>query len=149
MIHLLIYLVFFWSGVTFPLVALDKNYYYYYCSVWFPLFLSRNKKAKAKCVNDPALLQLEWDVFFSGEKESPTEDIGLPLQPEDARLFYNSCSKTQVLWSSRPCPGFGNYSPPTCFNCLSEGHIRPTCSAASTLSLWVFRGQRGACVPCI
>ena len=33
---------------------------------------------------------------------------------------------------------------PKCFNCLSEqGMYRPTCSAASTLSLWVLHEWRG------
>ena len=52
--------------------------------------------------------------------------------------------------------GFGNYSLPTHFNRLSEqgvggfkGPYSPTCSAASTLSLWVLCGQRGAWAPCI
>ena len=30
-----------------------------------------------------------------------------------------------------------------------RGTYRPTCIAASTLSLWVLRGQRGAWAPCI
>ena len=30
-----------------------------------------------------------------------------------------------------------------------RGMYRPTCSAASTLSLWVLRGRRGAWAPCI
>ena len=57
---------------------------------------------------------------------------------------------------SRPRSGFGNYSPPTRFNCLSEqgvggleGLYRPTCFAASTLFLWVLHGWRGAGAPCI
>ena len=45
--------------------------------------------------------------------------------------------------------GFGNYSPSTHFNCLFEQGVRDlegsTCSAASTLSLWVLHGRRGAC----
>ena len=57
---------------------------------------------------------------------------------------------------SRAFSAFGNYSPPTRFNCLSEqgvggleGCIRPTCFAASTLSFWVLRGRRGAWTLCI
>ena len=30
-----------------------------------------------------------------------------------------------------------------------RGTPRPTCVTASTLSLWVLRGRRGACAPCI
>ena len=57
---------------------------------------------------------------------------------------------------SRARSAFGNYSPPTRFNCLFEqgvggfsGMHRPTCLAAITLALWVLRGQRGAWAPCI
>ena len=57
---------------------------------------------------------------------------------------------------SRAGSAFGNYSPPTRFNCLFEqgvggleGHIGLPADAASTLSLWVLRGQRGAWAPCI
>ena len=51
---------------------------------------------------------------------------------------------------------FGNYSPPTRFNCLCEqgiggleGHIGLPAYATSALSLWVLCGQRGAWAPCI
>ena len=51
---------------------------------------------------------------------------------------------------------FGNYSPPIRFNCLLEQGAggfrrthRPTCLAASTLSLWVLCGRRGTWAPCI
>ena len=50
---------------------------------------------------------------------------------------------------SRSRSGFGNYSLPASFNCLSEqgmggfrGVYRPTCSVASTLSLLVLCGWR-------
>ena len=54
-------------------------------------------------------------------------------------------------WARSAC---GNYSPPTRFNCLCEqgvggleGRIGLPASAASTLSLWVLRGRRGAWAP--
>ena len=61
---------------------------------------------------------------------------------------------------SRARSAFGNYSLPICFNCLFElggggggggvrGTHRPTCLAASTLSLGVLCGRRGTWAPCI
>ncbi|XP_042870992.1 uncharacterized protein LOC122252547 [Penaeus japonicus] len=56
----------------------------------------KNKEVKVRRLNDPALVKIDWDVFYSGEKESQSEEDCLPPQPEDAALFFNSCSKTQV-----------------------------------------------------
>ncbi|XP_047490217.1 uncharacterized protein LOC125039896 [Penaeus chinensis] len=56
----------------------------------------KNKEVKVRRLNDPALVKIDWDVFYSGEKESQSEEDCLPPQPEDASLFFNSCSKTQV-----------------------------------------------------
>ena len=57
---------------------------------------------------------------------------------------------------SKAGSAYGNYSPPTRFNCLCEqgvggleGFIGLPADAASTLSLWVLRGRRGALAPCI
>ena len=61
---------------------------------------------------------------------------------------------------SRARSAFGNYSLPIRFNCLFElgagcvcvfvrGTHRPTCLAASTLSLGVLCGRRGTWAPCI
>ena len=70
---------------------------------------------------------------------------------------------TETLWydgyrfiHSRARSAFGNYSLPIRFNCLFElgaggfrGTHRPTCLAASTLSLGVMCGRRGTWAPCI
>ena len=70
---------------------------------------------------------------------------------------------TETLWydgyrfiRSRARSAFGNYSLPIRFNCLFElgawgfrGTHRPTCLAASTLSLGVLCGRRGTWAPCI
>ena len=59
----------------------------------------------------------------------------------------------QRVIRSRARSAFGNYSPPARFNCLCEqgmggleGRIGLPAFAASILSLWVLRGQRGAWV---
>ncbi|XP_066937457.1 centrosomal protein of 192 kDa-like [Macrobrachium rosenbergii] len=56
----------------------------------------KNKGAKVRNVGDPSLLKLDWDVFFSGERDDQAEEISLPLQSDDARIFYNSLSKIQI-----------------------------------------------------
>ncbi|XP_064104083.1 centrosomal protein of 192 kDa-like [Macrobrachium nipponense] len=56
----------------------------------------KNKGAKVRNVGDPSLLKIDWDVFFSGERDDQAEEISLPLQSDDARIFYNSLSKIQI-----------------------------------------------------
>lgn len=56
----------------------------------------KNKEVKVRRLNDPVLVKIDWDVFYSGEKESQSEEDCLPPQPEDASIFFNSCSKTRV-----------------------------------------------------
>lgn len=63
----------------------------------------KNKEVKVRRLNDPVLVKIDWDVFYSGEKESQSEEDCLPPQPEDASIFFNSCSKTRVNFVSCNC----------------------------------------------
>lgn len=57
----------------------------------------KNKEVKIRRITDPDLLKINWGVSYAGEKEVQKEDDNLPPQPEDSTIFFNSCSRVQVL----------------------------------------------------
>lgn len=66
----------------------------------------KNKEVKARRITHPGLLKLNWMEEFTGEQEAQTEPDVLPPQPEDAVVFFNSCTITQVgktLAVTLPC----------------------------------------------
>lgn len=56
----------------------------------------KNKEVKSRRITNPDLLKLNWMEEFTGEQEAQNEPDVLPPQPEDAVVFYNSCTVTQV-----------------------------------------------------
>ena len=56
----------------------------------------KNKEVKARRINNPDLLKLNWLEEFTGEQKFHQESDILPPQTEDAVVFFNACSITQV-----------------------------------------------------
>lgn len=56
----------------------------------------KNKAVKARRINNPDLLKLNWMEEFTGEQKAKQEPDILPSQPEDAVVFFNTCTITQV-----------------------------------------------------
>lgn len=52
----------------------------------------KNKEVKARRITNPDLLKLNWMEQFTGEKDAQNEPDLLPPQPEDAVVFFNSCT---------------------------------------------------------
>lgn len=62
----------------------------------FVISRMKNKAVKARRINNPDLLKINWVEEFTGEQKGQQETDILPPQPEDAVVFFNACTITQV-----------------------------------------------------
>ncbi|XP_063869324.1 uncharacterized protein LOC135105178 [Scylla paramamosain] len=70
-------------------------------TLWQRYQRMKNKEVKARHINNPDLLKINWLEKFSEQKGQQEPDI-LPPQPEDAVVFFNACTITQVeLWGEQ------------------------------------------------